>query len=377
MRSQLGTKKEIKPGIWRVAVARGYNAHGSARRVSETVYGTSTDADRAIVRIASDMGRCLTLGDPMTLDTYFWSIFLPERQRNTTKANANTYASIYRKHISPFFGEREIASITNLEVKDWIADLPPQSAPAYTRAARAIFNAADFAHLLLDNPMGSGYRFSMPRGQRKRPIAVWGPYEVGRCINLMRGNRLYALWLLMVGGGLSRSEALARDWEEITWTQVLNLENDQVQWTAFIPVDSAYTDTDGLKDPKNDLRYRNVPLRPVFANPLHDCIGSGPICQSIKNGKLTGHRLTPSYVPKIWRTLFETGGCLETLPFVKLNRMRATYSTMMQQAGIDATIINAIQGRSENSKVLYSNYLSPGNETFIRAADSMGDLIQE
>jgi hypothetical protein len=55
--------------------------------------------------------------------------------------------------------------------------------------------------------------------------------------------------------------------------------------------------------------------------------------------------------------------------------MRATYSTMMQAAGVSEGAINALQGRSENSAVLYANYLNPLSETFLRASRAMQDGI--
>ena len=69
--------------------------------------------------------------------------------------------------------------------------------------------------------------------------------------------------------------------------------------------------------------------------------------------------------------LFEDGAPLARLPFVPINRMRATYATLAQSAGLDATIINAMQGRSEGSAVLYSNYLNPLPQTFRNAALSI------
>lgn len=87
----------------------------------------------------------------------------------------------------------------------------------------------------------------------------------------------------------------------------------------------------------------------------------------------TGHRISASYVPKIWRSLFIDGAPLDGLPFVTLGRMRATYSTMMQAAGVSESVINAMQGRSENSAVLYSNYLNPLSETFLSASRAMQD----
>ena len=57
--------------------------------------------------------------------------------------------------------------------------------------------------------------------------------------------------------------------------------------------------------------------------------------------------------------------------------MRATNATMMQSAGVDSTVINAMQGRSRDSKVLYSNYLSPYQETFDSAGRAMTGVLYQ
>ena len=377
-RSKLGSKREVRPDVWQIRVSSGTREDGSRRTAYRTVRGNEVMADAAIVRLADEMGRCLSVGDAMTLDTYFWGYFSPMKHATTTNANANTYDSHYRSHIAPHFGQWDLARIGNLEIQRWINQLPPQSAPNYVRTLRAILNQAHFDHLKDDAPMGGEYRYKMPRGRRNTPLPVWGAQEVGLAMQRLRGEQLYPLFLVMAGCGLSRSEALALDWEDISWNRVLMMDGVE-HWSAMVTVKAAFTAEDGMKGPKNDRRYRSIPMRPPFSDELRDCMGSGPICQSrrhTKDGwKLSGKRLTPSYVPKRWKYLFGPGKPLEGLPYVEIGRMRATYSTLMQRAGVDRTIINAMQGRTDNSPVLYTNYLNPGSDTYSESAAAMSLLI--
>ena len=377
-RSKLGSKREVRPDVWQIRVSSGTREDGSRRTAYRTVRGNEVMADAAIVQLADEMGRCLSVGDAMTLDTYFWGYFSPMKHATTTNANANTYDSHYRSHIAPHFGQWDLARIGNLEIQRWINQLPPQSAPNYVRTLRAILNQAHFDHLKDDAPMGGEYRYKMPRGRRNTPLPVWGAQEVGLAMQRLRGEQLYPLFLVMAGCGLSRSEALALDWEEISWNRVLMMDGEE-HWSAMVTVKAAFTAEDGMKGPKNDRRYRSIPMRPPFPDELRDCMGSGPICQSRRHTrdgwKLSGKRLTPSYVPKRWKYLFGPGKPLEGLPYVEIGRMRATYSTLMQRAGVDRTIINAMQGRTDNSPVLYTNYLNPGSDTYSESAAAMSLLI--
>ena len=92
-RSKLGSKREVRPGVWEIRVSNGYRLDGSRRTAYETVHGNEIEANAAIVRLAQRMERCLTIGDAMTLDTYFWGNFLPLKEATTTNANAKTYSS--------------------------------------------------------------------------------------------------------------------------------------------------------------------------------------------------------------------------------------------------------------------------------------------
>lgn len=189
-RSKLGTKREIKPGVWEIGVSCGYREDGTRRYAWRRVRGNEVQADAAIVKLADEMGRCLSTGDSMTLDTYFWGYFSPAKHATTTNANANTYDSHYRSHIAPHFGHWDLNDIGNIEIQRWINDLPPQSAPNYVRTLRAILNQAHFEHWKIDAPMGGDYRYKMPKGRRNAPLPVWGAYEVAQALERLKGEQL-------------------------------------------------------------------------------------------------------------------------------------------------------------------------------------------
>lgn len=367
-RSKLGHKKEVRPGVWRVEVSSGYRADGSQRKVYGTVHGTEQDAQAEIYRIAHLMKRYVGLGSGATLDEYFWSSFAPGRRATTTRANAETCESVYRCHIAPHFGSWKLEDIDNIAVQQWIYTLPPQSADTYARVMRTVMNQAHFDHLIAESPMGDAYSFRYPRKDRA-PLPVWTSFDVMDCMERLRGHRLFPIWLAMVGGGLSRSEALGMDWEDFTFSSVLGLDGAE-HHMASAAIGRAYTSRDGMKDPKTSRRYRQIRIQPPFSDELYAVKGLGPICKGAK-----GARMSANYLPKVWKKLFERGGLLEGLPFVGINRMRATYATLMQSAGVDSTVINAMQGRSRDSRVLYSNYLAPYPSTFEHAGRALTGVL--
>lgn len=50
-----GSKREIRPGVWKLTVSAGRNRSGSRRRVSRTVHGTEAQASRALRRFAVEV----------------------------------------------------------------------------------------------------------------------------------------------------------------------------------------------------------------------------------------------------------------------------------------------------------------------------------
>ena len=88
-RSKLGSKREARPGVWQVRVSND-RLNGTQRVTTKTIHGNEVEADAEIVRLAMEMGKCLTTGDAMTLDVYYCGYFSPTRHATTTKANAYT-----------------------------------------------------------------------------------------------------------------------------------------------------------------------------------------------------------------------------------------------------------------------------------------------
>lgn len=197
---------------WRISANNGWRSDGKRNQVSRTVHGSLEDAIRAQHALEAEIGQSPAIGSHITLDDYFWHIFSPARHSATTKANANTYDSIYRTHISPELGRREVSSITYSQLKSWALRLPPQSAPNYARAIRAILSEAARDGACAKSPF-EGARLLLPR-RDTFPLPVWGPEEVMEAFSRkeFQDSRLFPLWCCMAGAGLSRSEALALDW---------------------------------------------------------------------------------------------------------------------------------------------------------------------
>lgn len=340
---------------WEVRVTCGYRRDGRPRTVSRTAR-TEKEAEELRVRLLAEMGRMPTMGDPLTLDAYFWGIFLPRVEATTTRANRDFYSSAYRTHVSPALGALDVAEVSFARVQAWASGLPAASAPAYVRCLRAVLRAAWADGLLPEEPMRQ--RLRLPR-RDGAPKEVWTAEEAAECLRRVRGEDIEPLVLVMLGAGLSASEARARDWADLG------------EGCLSVSVGSAYTGRDGIKGPKCGRRWRTAPVLPQCAERLEvlrrACGGEGPICVNRR-----GARMGPGTTPRRWAALFAEGGALEGMRRIEMNRLRATHETLMQQAGVSDSLNAAIHGHSQ--KVAYSNYLRPAEGAY-EAARAVGEVV--
>ena len=351
-RSRLGSKRQRPDGTWEVRVTHGRRRDGSPRTVSRVV-ATEAEADAAIVALAAEMGRSPSLGDAMTVDQYFWGIFVPRKEAGRTRATVDFYTSAYRTHVAETFADLPLDSVPKATIRTWAAQLPAQSAPSYVRALRAVLRSAWEDGLIADEPMRG--RLDLP-SRDTRPAPVWTAEQASDALSRLRGADVEPLALVMLGAGLSASESRACDWEDFSPD------------CTEVTVDGAYTQRDGMKGPKTSRRYRTVPVLGVCAARLRELRGTGPLALNRR-----GQRMGPGTVAKRWSALWESG-VMGSVPRIDMNRLRATHETLMLRAGVPDALNSAIHGHSQ--KVAYSNYLAPVSADAAQAARVANGLVE-
>lgn len=164
-----GGKRRLPNGRWEARVSAGYTTGGTQRRVSRVV-DTEDEADAMRLRLSTEMGRSPTMGDRLTLDQYFWGVFMPRKRATRTKDTVRFHESNYRTHIADEFGHDDLSLITWSRIRSWASRLPAQSAPAYVRTLSAVLHSAWEDELLPGEPMRG--RLELPRRDTS-PSPVW------------------------------------------------------------------------------------------------------------------------------------------------------------------------------------------------------------
>lgn len=365
-----GSMYERRPGVWMIRVTSGRRADGKPRTVNETFYGTEAEAIEERERLYRELSGNLSLRRGVTLDYYWSKVFVPIRSRVLKHGTISAYTSSYTNHIQPTLGDRDISTITHLDIQLLVASLYP---PATSRKAyvtlRAILNAAVADGVIEHSPIRG--RIRLPRKQETHTEA-WTPIEVSEALYKLRGNRFEPLVLLMAGFGLRRSEAMA-----------LTLPGDiEFQPTtdggirAFVTIKATYTADDGWLDETKTYANRTAAasgyvahrMRELYTE-LKNLCKSVPVISNSRNGK----SLRPDSVPKLWRELFAQDQPLNGMKYVTLESLRHANVTMAVLGGADDTANSMAHGHSE--RVAFKHYLQQSEYVSSVVADAVSSQI--
>ena len=208
MRSAWGSITEVRRGVWRIR----YWAEGpdGYRRRSETVRGTRRDAVERRSALMLEHG-----GDaPCPTVRQCWERwYLPDLERQVeagerAQQTLDQYASRWRCHVGPRWGDVPADEVRPLAVQQWIDTMPRSVAQQSSQVLRSILSYAVRYEAIGSNPLDADY--VMPArstsAERSREtldvpgmLSLWGR---------VRGTWLEAPVLAMCFGGARVAESL-------------------------------------------------------------------------------------------------------------------------------------------------------------------------
>lgn len=366
-RSRLGSKREVRTGVWEISVSSGYRSDGQQRREYRYINGTESDADAALRELSVDMGRSPSMGRRDTIADY-WPEFVAQiRAKGVTNATIADYEKSWRLRIEPAFGSTRWANLSFRDIKRWVLTMTHSQAEHAVRCLRRMINCAVDDELIDRNVMDHrriDYPVSPSDPLADVPV-MWGSAHVAEVMSRLRDERIEPLWLTLVGGGLRPEEGLGLWWSDVSFTGVTLMDgSDGVM--AHAAITKAWTEADGLHGTKNGFSRRLAPIAEPFSSRLAELSLEGP--------RVPLWPLYPGSARKEWKTLFEAGGPLAGMPLSRLKDIRSVHETIMQDAGTLDTVNARIHGRS-NVQTGYRHYLRP-SAALDRAAESMGESVR-
>lgn len=359
-----GSIRNLGGDRWEVRASHGRKSDGRPRQLSRVVHGDKAEAEAALVKLRIDLGAKPNLADTMTLDEYFWGVFMPEKESGP-RSTYDTYKSVYKVNIAPAFGSWPADQISRGDVQRWVRRLSPSKADKAFRHLRAILRAMYDEELLDEEPLRR--RIKIPRHQVAQK-GVWTASELAEALARMKGHQLEGIVLAMAGGGLRREEALAIDLPED-----LSFIETEHGIICRLVVDGTWTSGSEQQNYTKTYRVRPVTIAEPFSSRLMDIALDG-------RSKLVMRRdgsspLKPGSIPETWKKAFADGSVLYGMRYVELRTLRHCHETIVAQAGFADAENAMLHGHSQ--QVMYGHYLSVASDAADRMAEIVGKAVQK
>lgn len=373
----IGSVARTPAGTWEYRFDIGSDPLTGRRRVrTKAGYATKAEASKAMrdAIAAHERGRSVR-ASTRTVAMFLteWHAAVEVGLRGTTWANYRDYMNAY---VIPHIGESSLQELTparlnllySLLLKEGRVrgggGLAPKTVQNVHRMLhRALSDAVKWDYV----PRNAASDALAPRVRRSRPT-VWTPEQLGAFVAHVRGDRFFALWLLVVTTGLRRGELAGLHRYDV------DLEHARVSPTTTRVVVAGRTQE---SDPKTASGERTIALDPDTAGELRDYIRTWTDEREIlgqRGGLLfvwpDGRPLHPDTITSLFHRHTDGAG----LPRIRLHDVRHSYATAALRAGVPAKVISERLGHATAAFTLqvYSHVI-PGMDQ--AAADSVASLI--
>lgn len=349
-----GTMREVRHGVWQLSVMVDGQRHYA------TAHGDEVDARMALNALCAEVSAVRPEARGMTLREFAERVWLPSLvRRGRANVTVRDYRKVLRAYVFPRFGDVPIAEVRERDVRDWVWEVPPKRAKKCLATLRACLRFAFDQEYIAEKPLQR--RIELPRVQP--PIKrLWSADEAAEAYRRLFGWQHEPVSIVMLGGGLRREEAMGLRRSDVDWRRTPS------GLRAYIAVERAYTQHDGLKDLKTAGSARVAVVPSPMAERLSyvmpdGCIAPDPL------GCLT----QPDRVSKRWAALFDEGGRLHGLPYVTLNQLRHVHETLMVSGGVSPAMASKMHGHS--AQVEYGHYLGVSDAAMEQAASIISEAI--
>ena len=210
-----GTIYRRQDGRWVACLNLGFE---DGKRKRKYVYGdTRREVAERLKRLHADQAR----GLPVSPDRLTVSSVLDDWMRDVvgpkaTPRSVDTYARHVRLYLKPTLGQIRLAKLARQDVDRMMRGMEERGLSASTvRHARSVLRSA-LNHAMRQDLIGRNVAAlsEPPRlPQTERPYLTVEQAEA--LLDAAKGERLEALWILLLALGLRRAEALGLHWEDV------------------------------------------------------------------------------------------------------------------------------------------------------------------
>ena len=353
---RVGSVRRQPNGRYLARIQSGCKEDGAPRVVSKT-FDTEKDADAWLLAKSIELDERPDLGAGITIKK-LWGAYkanrLPELAKTTQKAYTQRMEAVVRE-----MGERDVSDVTHGEIQLMFDRMRPSVAKRTCTALSAVLTYGVRHGVLRQSPMyrapftfGDTSPFAEPDADvwDADPFAaiesrrdVWDASTVVKCLGKIRGLALEPVWLCCVGAGLRVEEAFALRPMDVRRIVGSFDEYGREIWVTQLAIHHATTREERRKATKTTRSVGIVPMLEPFGERYWE------IVQSCAARDVAVCKLSAARQNKTWRAYFaeppkewhkrmsedrKVQGRLHGLPYLPLSRMRATHTTLMQEAGV-------------------------------------------
>jgi integrase len=361
---------------WSVVIDVGRDEDGKRIRRWHSGYPTKREAEEARIEILSRLqGGTYAKPTKVTLGEFLRQTWLPARAPALAGTTLRVYRGDVESKIIPALGTRKLQALTPGEIQAFYADLAARGL-----SAKSIRNC----HGVLHRALADAARWSLvprnvadfvdpPRATRPE-IKTWTADAVRTFLAATSDDRLAALWIVMAGTGMRRSEVLGLRWPSV------DLDAQRLAVTDTL-VEIENRPTLRLRETKTAGSRRTVALDASTTAALRNH-RRGQLEERLKAGtawdnphdlvftREDGTLLPPDWVTRTFQRVARSLG----LEPIGCHGLRHTFATLALEAAVPAKIVSERLGHSNVGITLdtYSHVTSNMQED---AAETIGQIL--
>lgn len=323
---------------WSVVVDMGRDEHGRRRQKWHSGYRTKRDAERGLTEI---LGRIEggTYVQPTKQDVAsYLREWLPAIRATVRPGTWNSYRTNIERHVIPRVGNVTLQRLGAEHLNALYTELL-ESGRCDGRGGLSP-RTVQYTHTILHRALRDAVRWGRlvrnvadladaPRS-RSPEMQTWSPEELRRFLDQVRGDRLFAAWLLIATTGLRRGELLGLRWQDVD----LDAGRIAIRQTLMSVGGQLATST-----PKTQKSRRGLSLDPATTAALRThrsrqaeerlAWGAGYHDHGLVFAREDGTPVRPDSFSRSFQTI---AGKL-SLPVIRVHDLRHTYASIALGAG--------------------------------------------
>ena len=375
-----GSITHRKDGRWMGQITVGHDSK-TGRLKRRTFYGKTRRVVADKLAQAAVELRAGRFAQATTVTVGEWISAWLERYARTKRTSTwENYESLARVHVVPALGAKKLRELRPEHLQLFYNELLRTGAvrregglaPATVRRVHAVIHEA-LEQAVREELVGRNVSdFVSPPTVPHFEIQPPSVEHTARLLKVARGHRLYALFLLYLGSGTRRGEALALRWQDV----------DLNRGTIAIHRTLVRTSTKGLvfHEPKTRLSWRVVPIpdlvrQALLAHRARQAEEKGLVGEAYEDQDLVfttpiGHPIDPNNVTRTFDLLLRTAG----LRHYRLHDLRHAFATRLLELGEHPKVVQVLLGHSSIAQTLNTySHVTPGLTE--RAVQRLNDVL--